>query len=348
MPTPQEVKDAWENAKESIDSGDYEAALSTLRNAWNAMQKNADVHQTWSLVADAEGIKASSTGKAGDYRKSIKHYEKALDKGAGKEVRRRMNRVRTEMDERGIGMGGFRLVDDGSPTIYGIFAIVVVGMLLLVSLRYTDEGLNLSSLFNNDNDADQPNFSGTDMAQLTISYVPQGTSSQQTVIVMLSLDRDAAPNHVDNFVKLAQRGDYDNTPFHRVIDDFMIQGGDFTNGDGTGGHAAEFYGYCDGTETAVECSNPTSFTLPDEADNGLLHQPCTISMAKTSQPNTGGSQFFLIPEDSTPDWLDGQHTVFGQITSGCSFITSISEVETGGQQGSTPVNPVTLVSVVIS
>ena len=94
------------------------------------------------MVADAEGIQASSTGKPGDYRKSIKHYEKALDKGAGKEVRRRMNRLRTEMDERGIGMGGFRLVDDGAPTIYGIFAIVVVGMLLLVSLRYTDEGLN--------------------------------------------------------------------------------------------------------------------------------------------------------------------------------------------------------------
>ena len=348
MPTPQEVKDAWKNAKESIDSGDHEAALSSLRNVWGSHPKDADVHQTWSLVADAEGIQASSTGKPGDYRKSIKHYEKALDKGAGKEVRRRMNRLRTEMDERGIGMGGFRLVDDGAPTIYGIFAIVVVGMLLLVSLRYTDEGLNLSSLFNNDEETDQNNFSGTDTAQLTISYVPQGTSTQETVIVMLSLDRDAAPNHVDNFVKLAQRGDYDNTPFHRVIDDFMIQGGDFTNGDGTGGHAAEFYGYCDGTETAVECSNPTSFTLPDEADNGLLHQPCTISMAKTSQPNTGGSQFFLIPEDSTPDWLDGQHTVFGEITSGCSFVTNISEVETGGQQGSTPSNPVTLVSVVIS
>ena len=109
-------------------------------------------------------------------------------------------------------------------------------MLLLVSLRYTDEGLNLSSLFNNDDDTTQPDFTGTDTAQLTISYVPQGTSTQETVIVMLSLDRDAAPNHVDNFVKLATRGDYDNTPFHRVIDDFMIQGGDFTNGDGTGGH----------------------------------------------------------------------------------------------------------------
>ena len=348
MPTPSEVKDAWEKAKESIDSSDYEAALGALRTVWDTHAKEADVHQTWSLVADAEGIKATSTGRAGDYRKSIKHYEKALDKGAGKEVRRRMNRLRTEMDERGIGMGGFRLVDDGSPTIYGIFAIVAVGMLLLVSLRYSDEGLNLSSLFNNDDDTGQANYTGSDMAQLTISYVPQGSSSQETVVVMLALNRDAAPIHVDNFVKLAQRGDYDNTPFHRVIDDFMIQGGDFTNGDGTGGHGAQFYGYCDGTQTTEDCPNPTSYTIPDEADNGLIHQPCTISMAKTSQPNTGGSQFFLIPQDSTPDWLDGQHTVFGQITSGCSFITSISEVETGGQQGSTPVNAVTLESVIIS
>ena len=79
MPTPQEVKDAWENAKESIDSGDHEAALSGLRNVWSSHPKDADVHQTWSLVADAEGIKASSSGKPGDYRKSIKHYEKALN-----------------------------------------------------------------------------------------------------------------------------------------------------------------------------------------------------------------------------------------------------------------------------
>ncbi len=348
MATPQEVKDGWSNAKESIDSGDYEAALGTLREIWSKHSKKSDVHQTWTLVADAQASKAAATGKPADYRKSIKHYEKALDKGAGKEVRRNMNRVRSEMDERGIGMGGFRLVDDGAPTIYGIFAIVVVGMLLLVSLRYMDEGLNLTSIFSNDDDSNEPVISGSDIAQLTISYVPSGSSASETVIVMLDLNRDAAPIHVDNFVKLAQRGDYDNTPFHRVIDDFMIQGGDFTNGDGTGGHAAEFYGYCDGNEAATPCSNPTSYTLPDEADNGLLHLPCTISMAKTSNPNTGGSQFFLIPEDSTPNWLDGQHTVFGSVTSGCSFITSISEVETGGQQGSTPVNPVTLESVVIS
>ena len=66
-------------------------------------------------------------------------------------------------------------------------------------------------------------------------------------------------------------------------------------------------------------------------------------MAKTSPPHTGGSQFFLIPEDSTPDWLDGVHTVFGDISDGCEHITSISEVQTDNNDR--PNNPVTLVSV---
>jgi cyclophilin family peptidyl-prolyl cis-trans isomerase len=63
-------------------------------------------------------------------------------------------------------------------------------------------------------------------------------------------------------------------------------------------------------------------------------------MAKTSMPNTGGSQFFIIPEDSTPDWLDGAHTVFGTVTSGCEHITTISEVATG--QSDRPVLPVVI------
>ena len=66
-------------------------------------------------------------------------------------------------------------------------------------------------------------------------------------------------------------------------------------------------------------------------------------MAKTSAPHTGGSQFFLIPEDSTPNWLDGVHTVFGEITDGCEFVTSISDVQTDNSDR--PNNPVTLVSV---
>ena len=65
-------------------------------------------------------------------------------------------------------------------------------------------------------------------------------------------------------------------------------------------------------------------------------------MAKTSSPHTGGSQFFLIPEDSTPSHLDGVHTVFGKITSGCEHVTAISQVPTG--QGDVPLNDVTIES----
>jgi cyclophilin family peptidyl-prolyl cis-trans isomerase len=125
----------------------------------------------------------------------------------------------------------------------------------------------------------------------------------------------------------------------------MIQGGDFTDGDGTGGHAIVWSGHCgpDGRSAQLGDCDQTDWTLPDEANNGYLHVPCTISMAKTSQPNTGGSQFFLIPEDSTPSHLDGVHTVFGTVTSGCEHVTAISEVPTG--QGDVPENDVTVESV---
>ena len=68
-------------------------------------------------------------------------------------------------------------------------------------------------------------------------------------------------------------------------------------------------------------------------------------MAKTSAPHTGGSQFFLIPSDSTPTWLDGVHTVFGEITDGCEHVTTISEVETGSNDR--PVVPVIITSATV-
>ena len=150
--------------------------------------------------------------------------------------------------------------------------------------------------------------------------------------IVIQLNHTAAPVHANNFALLSTMGCYDNVIFHRVIDDFM-KAGDFTNGDGTGGHAAKWFGYCNGDDTvaSADCS-PESYTIPDEADNGLLHEVCTISMAKTSQDNTGGSQFFLIPDDSNngdgPSWLDGVHTVFGEVVHGCDVVKAISETET--------------------
>ena len=186
----------------------------------------------------------------------------------------------------------------------------------------------------------------TSEVSLLISHAADGLNPT-CYSVVIELDHVLAPKHSDNFRTHSQLGNFDNTEMHRIIDDFMIQGGDFENGDGTGGYAAKWYGICDGQAiNQSDCPDQTHYNVPDEADNGLAHTSCKISMAKTSYPNTGGSQFFIIPEDSTPNWLDGVHTVFGTVTSGCEHITTISEVATG--QGDRPVHSVTIVSATAS
>lgn len=158
--------------------------------------------------------------------------------------------------------------------------------------------------------------------------------------ITLKLDYTAAPIHTQNMIDHVNQGNYNMTHFHRIIDDFMIQGGDFENHDGTGGYASSWYGYCSGQakDDSSQCAE-TSWTIPDEADNGLVHSACAVSMAKTSYPNTGGSQFFLIPDDvDQHTWLDGVHTVFGEISEGCEHVTTLSEVATGsGDRPATPV-----------
>jgi cyclophilin family peptidyl-prolyl cis-trans isomerase len=133
--------------------------------------------------------------------------------------------------------------------------------------------------------------------------------------IATELFEDDAPIHVDNFLQLTEGAYYDLVPFHRIIDGFMIQGGDFQNGDGTGGHAAQYYGYGDPDD-------PDTWTVPDEADNGLTHSPGILSMAKTGLPNSGGSQFFFVDRDSFPSHLDGVHTVFGRAAVG--FMDSVN------------------------
>ena len=167
------------------------------------------------------------------------------------------------------------------------------------------------------------------IVQLTVDDGEDGAINGN---ITIELNHTAAPVHANNFALHTVMGCYDNTVFHRVIDDFMIQGGDFTNGDGTGGHAASWQGYCNGQVTTdMNCGGAghSAWTMPDEADNGLQHLPCSVSMAKTSAENTGGSQFFILPEDSTAAWLDEVHTVFGTVVEGCDVVTAISEVVTG-------------------
>ena len=110
---------------------------------------------------------------------------------------------------------------------------------------------------------------------------------------------DDAPKTVDNFVKLARDGFYDNVIFHRVIPDFMIQGGDPT-GTGSGGPGYQF---------------------EDEFNQHKVARGA-LAMANGG-PNTNGSQFFIVTADSCP-WLDGKHTVFGNVTSGMETVDTIS------------------------
>lgn len=118
--------------------------------------------------------------------------------------------------------------------------------------------------------------------------------------ITLELFEDDAPNTVANFISLAEQGFYDGLTFHRVIENFMIQGGD-PRGDGSGG---------------------PGYRIRDEI-NSRRHLRGVISMAKTPQPDSGGSQFF-ITHKATP-WLDGKHTVFGRVTEGMEVVDSIEK-----------------------
>ncbi|PJK01740.1 peptidylprolyl isomerase [Lysobacteraceae bacterium NML03-0222] len=118
--------------------------------------------------------------------------------------------------------------------------------------------------------------------------------------IKLELFADKAPLTVANFVNLAQRGFYNGLNFHRVIADFMIQGG-CPDGRGTGGPGYRF---------------------EDETNNGVRHERGVISMANAG-PNTNGSQFFITHIKT--DWLDGKHTVFGKVLEGLEVVDSIQQ-----------------------
>ena len=121
--------------------------------------------------------------------------------------------------------------------------------------------------------------------------------------IEVELFDDDAPKTVENFVKLARDGFYDGVVFHRIIRDFMIQGGDPT-GTGRGG---------------------PGYTFDDEFNDHKVVRGA-LAMANAG-PNTNGSQFFIVTTESAP-WLDGKHTVFGRVTNGMDVVDEIEGVAT--------------------
>jgi cyclophilin family peptidyl-prolyl cis-trans isomerase len=133
--------------------------------------------------------------------------------------------------------------------------------------------------------------------------------------VVVELFDEDAPKTVDNFLKLSRDGYYDGLTFHRVIRDFMIQGG-CPQGTGTGGPGYEF---------------------EDEINQHKIERGA-LAMANRG-PDTNGSQFFIVTTEAAP-WLDGKHTVFGKVEAGMEAVDAIESVETG--QGDRPIEPVVI------
>jgi peptidyl-prolyl cis-trans isomerase A (cyclophilin A) len=123
-------------------------------------------------------------------------------------------------------------------------------------------------------------------------------------VFKIELFEDKTPITTKNFIDLANKGFYDGVIFHRIIADFMIQGGD-PKGNGTGG---------------------PGYTIPDEFHPDLKHDAAGILSMANAGPNTGGSQFFitLVP---TP-WLDNRHSVFGSVVEGLDVVEGIGKVST--------------------
>ena len=250
------LKQLWDSAQKKIDDGDAEAALEILRTDASNPAALKEVN-TWRLAGDAKAMIARETKTKKMYRDAVNHYEKALKCSPNdKKSRRALNSIRSEMDGMGIRAGGVNVFwDDGAPTFMGLILFVCLLGGGLVGLKMLPDYLAT--------DSDDSNKQYEYVATMEISYTPSNSQSQITAQVVIGLHVNESPIHVDNFVKLAERGEYDNVIFHRVIDNFMIQGGDFEMQNGQGGYAAEFYGYCDGSPSSSQCSSQTQSTVPD-------------------------------------------------------------------------------------
>ena len=155
-------------------------------------------------------------------------------------------------------------------------------------------------------------------------------------VMKAKLFTSLVPESTKNFIELAQQGKYSNVPFHRIIEGFMIQGGDFTNKNGTGGHSA---------------GGPGT-TIADQYHPELSHIRGALSWAKTSQPKSIGSQFFIVHPEKGAHFLDHReggpadngYSVFGQVYEGLDVLDKIA---TTAVRGESPASPMTIESVTI-
>lgn len=229
--------------------------------------------------------------------------------------------------------------------LWQIGAVLGVSLLLVVGLVFASSSTNNNSLLpqtNTKSKMEAPIAPKTLATQQPLTMFnpnnPVATITTNKGVIKLELFEDQMPITAGNFIKLANEGFYNGTKFHRVINGFMIQGGDpntktdATSTWGTGG---------------------PGYTIPDEFVKGdhLSNVRGTIAMANTGQPNSGGSQFFINTVDNTNLDFDkppftSKHPVFGHVIEGMDVVDSISQVPVG--QRDIPVDPVVVESVTIA
>ena len=214
-----------------------------------------------------------------------------------------------------------------NPLVWGIGAIVVVAVLIIAAVVLTQKPTTTSGA------QSSANPTATTSAE---TYTPPALEKDVTYTaridvkdygtITVELDQEAAPITCANFVELANSGFYNGLTFHRIMDGFMIQGGD-PEGNGTGGSEHDIVG--------------------EFAENGykndLSHVRGTISMARANDPNSASSQFFIMHQDNTG--LDGKYAAFGTVTDGMDVVDAICEDASNGTLSENPViNSVTILT----
>ena len=341
-PMPTALKDALSRATSMIESKDVDGALELLRTeAWNAAETNPHKIEVISLAAQAKIVKGDIDMKNRKMHWQDAHnsYQRALKlEPSNKDVRRSQNKLASMMDEQAISLGkGWQMFDDGNPTPLGLMASFVAIMVFLVAFKFAGESLE-----------ETPTLESSEVT-LEVSYIhPDDPGTRVSGEIVLELYESEAPKHVENFLYLVDNGMYDTTIFHRVIDGFMIQGGDIEARNGAGGEAGIWYGYCNGQMANADGQIYTSENCPQQdwavpgehAQSSLRHVPGALAAAHAGL-NTDGSQFYIVPSDSNPSWLDYEpgkdcsaqgnscHTVYGMVISGMNHVDAMAEVLTG-------------------
>ncbi len=333
--------EAWDKAEKLLKKGNPESVLEVLRD----IDSKGEHATTLRLAGSAIWDMAKESGSKSDYRRAAGLLDDAIklnprDKACGSIY----NNLRNEMQDKGISETLMpKLVIAGAPTPAGLI-VIIGGALLILAVTKT-----LS-------DSNEDELAGDVLMEITWTDTAGVDHNGK---IWISLDDSSTPMHAESFRENVNAKRYDGVIFHRVIDDFMIQSGDFENQDGSGGYAGTFFGYCSSNPSVAsdECKDDeTKWVVP--AEFGNTHAPGVLAAARSSNENSAGSQFYLVDSNGAYT-LDGQYTAFGQAykgqidgtnTTGVEVIDQISQVSCGGsgeacaQGNEGPTYPVTVVS----